>query len=468
MIAMSVNEVAAVVSGIANDAAHAETLVTGPVCCDVREVVPGSLFVVVEGEEEYGGVAYAAAAIAAGAVAVMTDHLSELPAIVVGDVVQALGRLAAEIVARLPHTMVIAVTGSSGKTSTKDVAAHLLRRVGTTVATVETRNNLVGVPRTVSRAEADTRHLLLEVGAFGPGEIRHLTGLVAPQVGVVLNVGTAHLSSYGSLGAIAEEKGMLIAGLPGDGVAILNADDFRVRAMAHRTRARVVLTGHAADAEVRATGVCLDDTGRPRFMLATPEGRAPVALREFGLHQVSNALAAAAVARHAGLELPEIADALGSATVTSRWRMEVTERSDGVTIVNDAYNANPHSMRASLAAVRAMAGRRRTIAVLGAMREQGGRSAHEHARLGAFVGEAGITAVVTVGGREAEWMAHAVRTANGRVATVPDQEAALAHLGEFMRPGDVVLVKASRGENFQRLAEALADGKDAAEAISSS
>jgi UDP-N-acetylmuramoyl-tripeptide--D-alanyl-D-alanine ligase len=200
---------------------------------------------------------------------------------------------------------------------------------------------MVGVPRTVSRAKADTHYLLLELGAFGPGEISHLTTLTRPSVGVVLNVGAAHLGSYRDLDAIANEKSALVRQLSPDGLAVLNADDPRVRAMTDCTRAAVMLVGHGDDAVVRATNTRLDEYGFPCFTLHSPEGSAEVRLRQPGRHHVTNALAAAAVARHAGLPLGGVAARLNNATMVSRWEMQITDRPDGIRVINDAYNASP-------------------------------------------------------------------------------------------------------------------------------
>lgn len=209
---------------------------------------------------------------------------------------------------------------------------------------------------TALRVEESTRHLVLEMGARHKGDIEYLTSITPPRIGLVLNVGTAHVGEFGSQEAIAEAKGELVEALPADGVAILNADDRLVRAMASRTKARVVYFGESAEAEVRARDVRLDSTGRPSFTLSTPAGSAPVQLRLYGEHHVSNALAAAAVATELGMTVDDTAEALSEAGALSRWRMEVVDRADGVTVVNDAYNANPDSMRAALRALISMGG----------------------------------------------------------------------------------------------------------------
>ncbi|MFE1784699.1 UDP-N-acetylmuramoyl-tripeptide--D-alanyl-D-alanine ligase, partial [Streptomyces sp. NPDC059506] len=369
MIALSLGEIAEITGGTPHDMPDPRVQVTGPVVIDSREVRPGSLFVAFVGERADGH-DFAAGAVAAGAAGVLASRPVGVPAVVVDDVVAALGALARHVVARL-GTPLVALTGSSGKTSTKDLIAQVLEHLGPTVFTPGSLNNEIGLPLTALRADDSTRHLVLEMGARGKGHIRYLTGLTPPRIGVVLNVGTAHVGEFGGRDAIAEAKGELVEALPADGLAVLNADDPLVRAMASRTKARTVLFGEAADAEVRAEDVHLDDLGRPAFTLRTPTGCASVTLRLYGEHHVSNALAAAAVARELGMPVDRIATALSEAGTLSRWRMEVTERADGVTVVNDAYNANPESVRAALRALVAMGRGRRTWAVLGEMAELG-------------------------------------------------------------------------------------------------
>uniref|UniRef100_UPI0035DC5CCC glutamate ligase domain-containing protein n=2 Tax=Bacillati TaxID=1783272 RepID=UPI0035DC5CCC len=243
-----------------------------------------------------------------------------------------------------------------------------------------------------------------------------------------------------------------------DGVAVLNRDDPYVRAMAARTKARVVTFGESAEADVRAENVTLDEQGRASFTLCVPEGSAPVILRLYGEHHVANALACAAVAREVGMTVEDIAAALGAAGTISRWRMEVTRRDDGVTVVNDAYNANPESMRAALKALVAMAGGNRTFAVLGAMRELGEESLTEHDAIGRLAVRLNIHRLVAVGGREAAWIDMGAKNEGSwgeESVLVPDVEAAVELLRGELAPGDVVLVKASRGVALERLADAL-------------
>ncbi|MFC1416838.1 UDP-N-acetylmuramoyl-tripeptide--D-alanyl-D-alanine ligase [Streptacidiphilus cavernicola] len=469
MIPMTLAEVAQATGGTLHDVTDPRTRVTGPVVHDSRQVEPGALFAAVAGER-VDGHDYAAGALRDGAVAVLASRPVGVPAVVVDDVVEGLQRLAQAVTARAEGATVVGLTGSAGKTSTKDLIAQLLGTVGPTVFTAGSFNNEIGFPITALKVAADTRFLVLEMGARHKGDIAHLTGLAQPSIGLVLNVGTAHIGEFGSREAIAEAKGEMVENLPAEGCAVLNADDPLVRAMASRTKARVLYFGESAQAQIRAEGIRLDDSGRAAFTLVTPAGSAPVALRLYGEHHVSNALAAAAVATECGMTVEQVADALGGAGSLSRWRMELTERPDGVTVINDAYNANPDSMRAALRALAAIGGRgpgaRRTWAVLGEMRELGGESLDEHDAVGRLAVRLNIATLVAVGGREAACMELGARNEGSwgeESVLVPDVDTAVELLRARVRPGDVVLVKASRSVGLERVAEALlADGANGA------
>ncbi|MER0445121.1 UDP-N-acetylmuramoyl-tripeptide--D-alanyl-D-alanine ligase [Streptomyces sp. Edi4] len=464
MIALSLAEIAAIVGGQPHDIPDPSLTVTGPVVIDSRQVAAGSLFVAFAGDN-VDGHDYARRATDAGAVAVLAARPVGVPAIVVDDVQAALGALARAVVERL-GTEVVALTGSSGKTSTKDLIAQVLQRHAPTVFTPGSLNNEIGLPLTALTATAETRHLVLEMGARGVGHIRYLTSLTPPSIGLVLNVGSAHIGEFGGKEQIALAKGELVESLPASGCAVLNADDPLVRAMASRTKARVLLFGEAADADVRAENVRLTATGQPSFRLQAPSGCGDVTLRLYGEHHVSNALAAAAVAHELGMSADEIARALSEAGTLSRWRMEVTERPDGVTIVNDAYNANPESMRAALRALVAMgqaarAEGGRTWAVLGPMAELGDESLAEHDAVGRLAVRLNVSKLVAVGGREASWLrlgAYNEGSWGEESVHVSDAQAAVDLLRSELRPGDVVLVKASRSVGLERVALALLDG----------
>ncbi len=463
---MSLSAIAAVTGGRLSGASGDEVVTA--VEFDSRAIRPGGLFLALPGER-VDGHDFAAAAVDRGAVGVLAAREVDGPAVVVPPVARltgtylgaadpdgagaavlaALGRLAGHVVGALPGLTVVGVTGSSGKTSTKDLLAAVLAPLGPTVAPPESFNNELGLPWTALRADASTRHLVLELSARGRGHIATLAATVPPRVGVVLNVGHAHLGEFGSLDAVATAKGELVEALPADGLAVLNADDPRVAAMAARTAARVVTTGLAG--EVRARDVTLD-AGRPRFRLVTPAGDADVALGLLGAHHVANALAAAAVGLELGGTPDGVAAALSAARPASRWRMEVTDRADGVTVVNDAYNANPDSMAAALRALRELGDpapgtRRRTWAVLGPMRELGPDEAAEHAGIAGLARELEVDRLVAVD-----------CPAYGADRAVPDPDAALELLRAELAPGDVVLVKASRAAGLERVAAELLRG----------
>ena len=444
MIPLTLQEIAGAVGGRLDGVPDPGAAVTGAVEFDSRLVGPGGLFVALPGER-VDGHDFAGTAVAAGAVGVLAARPVGVPAIVVPDVLAALGALAHQVLARLPRLTVVGVTGSSGKTSTKDLLAQLLARLGPTVAPPGSFNNEIGHPYTVLRADAATRYLVLENSARGIGHIAQLCAIAPPRIGVVLNVGSAHLGEFGSREAIAAAKGELVEALPAGGVAVLNADDPLVAAMAARTRARVRTFGTRGD--VRASEVRLEG-GRARFLL---NGTEPVALRLYGEHHVSNALAAAAVALELGMPPREVAAALSEAGPVSRWRMEVTDRADGVTVVNDAYNANPESVRAALDALGRIAGERRRWAVLGQMAELGAGADEEHAAVGRLVAGLGIARLVVVGEQAAPM--HAAAVAEGADSVrVPDAAAAVDLLRRELRPPDVVLVKASRAAALERVA----------------
>jgi UDP-N-acetylmuramoyl-tripeptide--D-alanyl-D-alanine ligase len=444
MIEMTLDDIARAVGGRLHRAAGTD-LVTGPVEFDSRLVARGGLFVAFAGAN-VDGHDFAPAAFAAGAAAVIGQRELDGPTIVVDDPLDAMGRLARAVLDRLPGLVVVGITGSSGKTSTKDMLAQLLARIGPTVAPPGTFNNELGLPHTALKATTETRFLVLEMGARGPGHLACLCGIAPPTVGVVVNVGVAHIGEFGSVESIALAKGELVEALPPDGLAVLNADDDRVRAMATRTQARVLLAGEAPDAAVRAAGVALDDRGRASFTLVTPGGDAPVRLGVSGHHQVGNALLAASVAHAYGMNLDDLVAGLGELRSASGRRMDVFDRADGVTVIDDSYNANPASTAAALRALDAIGQGRRRVAVLGYQAELGDHERSGHEEVGRLAAQLGVDLVVVVGAEAGPIGdgAGSVRGWGGESVQVTDQEAAVTLLGERMRPGDVVLVKGSR------------------------
>lgn len=462
MIPMTLGAVADTTGGRLHGCARgtaAAVVIDGPVVTDSREAAPGSLYIARVGESADGHDFVAGAAERGAVAALTTREVEGLPCVVVDDEQAAFVALARHLVDARPDLTVIGITGSSGKTSTKDLLGSVLAADGETVAPVGSYNSEVGVPLTVCRITPTTRHLVVEMGARGIGHVEYLTRIAPPRIGIVLNVGHAHVGEFGSVEAIAKAKGELPASLPRDGVAVLNADDPLVAAMAGRTSARVVLVGESADAEVRATDVTVDEAGAASFTVTAPFGSARVRLALVGRHHVGNALAVIAAAQAAGMTLEQIVPALAAARPLSRWRMEVTRREDGVVVVNDAYNANPDSMAAALASLAAMATTGRRWAVLGAMLELGEASDELHARVGREAATLGIDEILVVGEPAAAIATGAEDNASRevRVRVVPDVGAAEAVLAEELVAPDVVLFKSSHDAGLRWLGDRIVE-----------
>jgi UDP-N-acetylmuramoyl-tripeptide--D-alanyl-D-alanine ligase len=457
MIPLTLAEIARAVDGTVHGTDYPGLAVTGPVLIDSREVRAGALFAAIAGARSDGH-DFARAAYSAGAVAVLGSRPVDGPCVVADDVVIALTKLAGFVRDRL-SPVVIGLTGSVGKTTTKDLLAQILEGEAPTVATSRSFNNEIGLPLTILRADRQTRYLVLEMGAAKPGDITHLVRVGRPQIGMVLNVGPAHVLTMGGIEGIAKTKAEMVRGLPaaaGGGLALLNADDERVAAMARQTPAAVTFYGTGTDAAVRARAVTLDAAGRASFTLHTPGAQAPVRLRLPGEHQVANALAASCAASAVGVPAGRIAAALSSAVPRSPGRFEIRERPDGVTVIDDAYNANPASTRAAVRTLATMAAGRRTVAVLGEMMHQAEGTIHHHEAIGALAGSLGVDVLVGVGrGEGPDAMVAAARGAGVSVYAVPDGDAAIGLLRELLRPADVVLVKASSMVGLSAVAAAL-------------
>ena len=464
MIELSLTEVATItggtLGGICTNTTGGGASITG-VVIDSRSVLPGTLFVALPGEH-VDGHEYVAAAGAAGASAALTTRDladAQLPLVVVDDTATALADLAREVLVRLRDAgeiVVVGITGSVGKTSTKDLLSVLLAPMGEVVAPVASFNNEIGLPLTVLRAGVATRALVLEMGADAPGNLTFLTSVAPPDIAVELVVGHAHLRGFGSIEGVATAKAELVQGMRSGGTAVLNADDPRVLAMA-ALAPEVVTFGRSEQADVRAVDVVMQD-GHAELTLTTATESVRTRLALAGEHHVTNALAAAAVAVRLGRPLSEIAHSLASTGPISPHRMQVTDTVDGVRVVDDSYNANPESMRAGLRALASMTDDgRRSVAVLGEMLELGPDRVAEHAAVGAIAVDLGIDEVVVIGEGAAPLLA-AVVDAGGRGHGVADVDAAQALLRGLLAPGDVVLVKASNGVGLSRLGDALAAG----------
>ncbi|ORI16842.1 UDP-N-acetylmuramoyl-tripeptide--D-alanyl-D-alanine ligase [Rhodococcus sp. 1163] len=497
MKALTLAQIANIVGGTLHDVPDPSRIVDGSVEFDSRKVTPGGLFLALPGAK-VDGHDHAAAAVTAGAVAVLAARPVGVPAIVVepvphdgramalehdrdgsgAAVLGALAALARASVVDLANTTsltVVGVTGSSGKTSTKDLLASVLAPLGSVVAPPGSFNNELGHPWTALRADETTKFLVLELSARGVGHVAALASIAPPRIGVVLNVGTAHLGEFGSREKIALAKGELIEALPNaanGGVAILNADDPLVLSMRSRTSARVVTVGHSVEADVRATDVKLDADARANFTLVTSAGSIGIALAVHGEHQVGNALAAAAVALECGASLEMIAIALAGSNATSVRRMDVRTRPDGVTVVNDSYNANPDSMRAALKALVSMSRsgsgpRRRTWAVLGEMGELGPESVIEHDAIGRLAVRLDVSRLVIVDSGRPTRALHQGAVMEGswgeESMLVSDDAEAIAVLRREVLPGDIVLVKASQSVALWSVADALLEAREEAD-----
>ncbi len=451
MIPMTLAEIAAAVGGEVHG--DPEIIVTGSAYLDSREQVEGGLFVAIAGERVDGH------DFVEGAHAVLGSRPTSAPTVVAADPVVALGALARQVVDRLDLTL-LALTGSQGKTGTKDYLAAVLADAGSTVATIGNGNNELGVPITVLRADPDTDYLVVEMGARGIGHIRYLCEIAPPRIAAVINVGTAHIGEFGSREAIAASKGEIVEALPADGTAVLNADDPLTAAMATRTLARQLTFGEIGDVSWR--GVELDDLGRPSLELGYDGTWLPVTLTQTGRHQVANAAAAAAMAVAAGVPFADVVASLRTAMSASRWRMELHERADGLLVVNDAYNANPASMVAALDALAGIGVRRgrRTVAVLGEMKELGEDADASHREVGEAAARLGIDVLVVVG-EPARGIHDGAQESPGWEGTAimsAGRDQAVEWVRKNVAAEDVVLVKASRGVALEVVADELLEG----------
>ena len=446
MITLTAGEIALLVGG--ELLCDRDLLISKAPVFDSRLATPGCFFLALKGENADGH-EFAADAYRNGAMFSLTSQRIDGPCIVVKDVLEALSILAAFVRKRLDKLVVIGITGSQGKTSTKDLLTHMLGAVGPTVAPAGSFNNDLGLPITLLECDDRTRFCILEMGARHMGDIARLCEIAKPNIGVVLTVGTAHIGEFGSREVIAQTKGELIASLDKDGIAILGTYDEFTPKMASLHQGQVILFGEKADIQVRAADVEMRE-GRPHFDLVTPAGRDAVGMRAVGAHQVANALAVAAVGTALALPLELIASSLSTAEISSKWRMELHESAD-LLIINDAYNANPESMSAAMRALVLFAQERggSAWAFVGKMNELGQTQAPQSAAIGALAVELGIDHLVEINAPEYGEPVGAMV-----IHQRPTIESAL-DLVQYFAPGDVVLVKASRSQGFEVLAESL-------------
>ena len=463
MINLSVRQIAAAVDGVVHG--DAEVMVTGSVETDSRLVGVGSLFVAKPGEITDGH-EFVSAASAAGAVAALVERKldnANLTQIVVKDSVIALGALAKFVLSEIRKTSdlkVIGVTGSNGKTTTKNMLNAILSAAAETIAPIESYNNEVGAPYSILQTTSKTKFLVVELGAGGLGSIDYLTKIAQPDIGVILKVGLAHVGEFGGIETTAKIKSELAKAMPKSSTLILNADDGYVVDMAELPSAQKIWFGTSSDANYQATDQKVSINGTS-FNLHWPDGQvSEISLQILGEHHVMNALAAASVADHLQIPRGEIVRALEAMPLAERWRMQVLNRPDGVTIINDAYNASPDSMRAALQTL-ATLGRQghRTIAVLGEMAELGSESVSQHDEIGRLVVRLNIDQLFVVGQgaklihlgamQEGSW--------DGESKFVDSIDEALQLVRGLLGSGDIVLVKSSKSANLRFLGDALAE-----------
>ena len=461
MIALSLREIAEVIS--AELVGDPEIIITSSVETDSRLVTAGSLFVAKPGEVTDGHL-FVSSAIQNGAVAAIVEHsvAESIPQLIVKDSVVALGLLAKHVVAKvkaLGHLKVIGVTGSNGKTTTKNMLREVLSTAGETIAPEESFNNEVGAPYSMLRITENTKYLVAELGAGGLGSIRYLAEMCKPDIGIELKVGLAHAGEFGGIEVTERIKAELVEELSPEGIALLNIDDERVKAMADKTKAKISSFGLNEDAIYRADEVSVNIKGTS-FDFHTPDGSVtPVQLHILGEHHVYNALAALATAELLGIERSKAINALEQMKLAEKWRMELNVASNGLTVINDAYNASPDSMKAALQTL-AQLGRqtgKKTVAVMGEMAELGEYSAHEHDAIGRIAVRLNLGQVVVVGkaaklihmgaSQEGSW--------DGESQYFDEISDALGYLRGMLTGDEIVLVKSSKSANLRYLGDDL-------------
>jgi UDP-N-acetylmuramoyl-tripeptide--D-alanyl-D-alanine ligase len=453
MIEITFSEIAQIVSGELKGL-DPEGKTTAFAVIDSKEAKPGTFFAAFVGEK-VDGHDYGQAALDNGAEFILGSKDTGLPTILVSDVQLALTKLAIELRSRLTELHVIGITGSQGKTTTKDLLRHVLEVAGKTIAPVASLNNELGVPLLILQCDEATKYCIVEMGARHRGDIAYLASIAKPEIGVVLGVGSAHIGEFGSRSEIAATKKELVLALPAGATAVLGTYDEFTPTMADGLELSVIKFGESSDCDVRAADLEMRE-GLAHFDLVTSSGRASVSLQLLGIHQVANALAAAAVATALAIPIESIAATLSTAELASRWRMELSEQS-GILLINDSYNANPQSVGAALRTLALLAQERGGVswAFLGTMHELGELATQEHERVGRLASEIGIDQLVSIGTEE--YLAGAKKfEGESQLNFFPTYIQSL-ELVEHFQPGDVVLVKASRAEGFEKLAQGIID-----------
>jgi UDP-N-acetylmuramoyl-tripeptide--D-alanyl-D-alanine ligase len=448
MIPLQASAIAAIVGGTLHGQ---DLLITDPPVLNSADAVPGSLFLALKGEN-VDGHDFAADAFTHGAVVALVSKAITGNYIIVDDVTRALGALAHHVRRELKNLSVVGITGSQGKTTTKELLASVLSQVAETVAPSGNYNNDLGAPISLLRCTEKTKFCIVEMGARHLGDIAKLVAIAEPDIGVVLKVGSAHLGEFGSVEKIAQTKSEMISSLRDSAVAILGNYDAYTPKMSELHKGKIVLFGEESKCSIRATDIEFRE-GRAHFDLVTPEGRSAVALRIVGLHQVANALAVAAIATELGLTLDQIAGGLSTAESNARWRMEIIELPQ-LLLINDSYNASPEAMSAALSTLALFAQERggESWAFLGKMHELGESSQSDHAAIGTLAQELGIDHLVCVGAPE--FAATMDKNGPTSIHLCRDKAEALV-IAENVNQGDVLLIKASRSEKLEELADAI-------------
>jgi UDP-N-acetylmuramoyl-tripeptide--D-alanyl-D-alanine ligase len=449
MIPLTLEQIAKIVGG--TTFGDSSKVISSAPVFDSRSAVQGSLFLALVGENSDGH-DFVNEAIAHGATGSLTTKKVPGDGVQVHDVLVAIRSLAAYVRKQLPDLVVIGITGSSGKTTTKDLLAAILTSRAACVATKASFNNELGAPITLLECDARTKYCILEMGARHQGDIAALCEMAQPQVGVVLRVGTAHLGEFGSVEKIAQTKGELIGTLNSDAIAVLGTYDPYTKNMKSLHNGRVIYFGEGPHDDVRAADIEMREA-RPHFDLVTPAGRDAVGMRLVGAHQIANALAAAAVCTALEIPIEVIASGLSTADLASKWRMQINDVED-LLIINDSYNANPESMKAALDSLVLFAQERggASWAFLGQMHELGDQSEDLHAGVAAHAHELEIDHLVSIGTRA--FAKGIPAKSSTTLHYCEDIEQALTLVSHFAQ-GDVVLVKASRSEHFEKLSQGI-------------